>query len=78
MLSWLIEKSRTTSAAAAALALILGAQSVAAQTDEGQRQAGEALAALRPYTGVYRLGGDHRLGIDRFIADNGDSAKPIP
>jgi pimeloyl-ACP methyl ester carboxylesterase len=31
------------------------------------------MAALRPYTGVYRLGGDHRLGIDRFISDNGDS-----
>lgn len=74
MLSWLVGKSTRTSAAAAALALILGAHSVAAQSGEStQRQAGEAMAALRPYTGVYRLGGDHRLGIDRFISDNGDS-----
>lgn len=35
--------------------------------------ASEAVLALRPYIGVYDLGGAHRLGIDRFIADNGDS-----
>jgi hypothetical protein len=38
-----------------------------------QRSVGDAMAALRPYTGVYRLGGDHRLGIDRFISDTGES-----
>ena len=31
------------------------------------------MSALQPYTGVYRLGGDHLVGVDRFIADNGDS-----
>jgi hypothetical protein len=33
---------------------------------------GQAMSALRPYTGVYRLGGDHRLGIERFISDTGE------
>jgi pimeloyl-ACP methyl ester carboxylesterase len=31
------------------------------------------MSALRPYTGVYRLGGDHRLGIERFISDTRES-----
>jgi len=31
------------------------------------------MEALRPYTGVYRLEDNHRVGIDRFISDNGDS-----
>jgi len=74
MLSWLVEKSTARLAAAVVLALLLAADPVTAQSGERtQRQAAEAMAALRPYTGVYRVGGDHRLGIDRFIADNGDS-----
>ena len=56
--------------------LVLGLERlvVAAQSGGGsQRAVSEALSELRPYTGVYRPGGDHRLGIDSFIADSGDS-----
>jgi uncharacterized protein len=69
----LVGTSATTAVAAAALTLILGAGPVAAQSESTVRQAGDTIETLRPYTGVYRLGGDRRLGIDRFIADNGDS-----
>ncbi len=31
-----------------------------------------AMAALQPYTGVYEIAPDHRLGIDRFITDAGE------
>ena len=41
-------------------------------TSDRQRPIGEAMSALRPYTGVYRLEGDHRLGIERFISDAGE------
>jgi pimeloyl-ACP methyl ester carboxylesterase len=72
MLSCRVGKSGTTSAAAAALMMILGAHAGAQSGGSTQRPVAEALAALRPYSGVYRVGGDRRLGIDRFIADNGD------
>ncbi|MGE3520311.1 MAG: alpha/beta hydrolase family protein [Vicinamibacterales bacterium] len=35
--------------------------------------AGDTMAALQPYAGVYRLAGAHRVGIDRFISDSGDT-----
>jgi uncharacterized protein len=38
-----------------------------------ERSGGDAMSALLPYTGVYRLGGEDRLGIDRFISDSGES-----
>lgn len=52
----------------AVMTLVAGSGSVLAQ-----QQPGDAMSALRPYTGVYRLDGDHRLGIDRFISDSGES-----
>ncbi len=38
-----------------------------------QPSVGDAVSALRPYTGVYRLGDDRRLGIERFISDSGQA-----
>jgi len=48
--------------------LAAGQSAVGSQTDPV-----DALAALQPFTGVYQLDGDHRVGIERFIADSGDS-----
>jgi hypothetical protein len=54
-------------ALSAGLVFGLGAHLVAAQSGGGtRRSAREAIPALQPYAGVYRLGGDHRLGIDGF------------
>src|SRR5689334_11595366 len=33
----------------------------------------DLLPTLRPYVGVYRLGGENRLGIERFVADGGEA-----
>jgi pimeloyl-ACP methyl ester carboxylesterase len=53
---------------------MLGSHLAAAQSADRTRLPGaETLSVLLPYTGVYRLGGDHLVGIDRFISDNGDS-----
>ena len=70
-----IARRTLLTALSAGLALGLEKLLVAAQPEGGaQRSLVEALSALRPYTGVYRLGGgDHRLGIDRFISDAGES-----
>ena len=63
-----------TLAAATGVVLLLASQVAAAQAvDRTQPSGAETMSALLPYIGVYRLGGDHLVGIDRFIADNGDS-----
>jgi pimeloyl-ACP methyl ester carboxylesterase len=60
-----------TLAAAAGVVLLLAA--AANSADRTQRQNSETISALEPYTGVYRVGDDHLVGIERFITDNGDS-----
>jgi pimeloyl-ACP methyl ester carboxylesterase len=70
----MVGASITTRVAVSGLVWVLGAHSVEGQPgDRGQPAAGEGLVALQPYTGVYRLDGNRRLGVDRFISDNGDS-----
>jgi hypothetical protein len=74
MLSRLIRTSTSTLAAAVGVVLMLGSHLAAAQSvDRTQLPGVETMSALQLYTGVYRLGGDHLVGVDRFIADNGDS-----
>jgi uncharacterized protein len=60
-------------ALSAGLAFGIQKTSIAAQAKDSAQSQADALSALRPYTGVYRLDGDERLGIDRFISDNGES-----
>jgi pimeloyl-ACP methyl ester carboxylesterase len=60
--------------AAAAVVLMLAPRLAAAPSvDRTQPSGAETMSALQPYIGVYRLGGDHLVGIDRFISDTGDS-----
>jgi uncharacterized protein len=74
MLSRLIRTSTSPLTAAAWVVVMLGSHLAAAQSiDRTQLPGAETMAALQPYTGVYRLAGDHLLGVDRFISDNGDS-----
>ena len=63
-----------TLAVAAGVVLILASR-LAAVPSVGRTQTTgpETMSALRPYTGVFRLGGDHLVAIDRFTTDNGDS-----
>jgi pimeloyl-ACP methyl ester carboxylesterase len=66
--------SVTAWAAAAGLVVVLGTHPAGAQSTPGaENPVRETMSALQPYAGVYRLGPDHRLGIDRFISDSGDS-----
>jgi pimeloyl-ACP methyl ester carboxylesterase len=55
-------------------ALVLGSDlGRAAAQDATATPVAEAMSALQPYAGVYRLDGDHRLGVDRFISDSGEA-----
>lgn len=67
-----IRGSSFVSGSVLAASMILAAFSGGAFAQQPS-SAGEAMSALRPYAGVYSLGGDRRLGIDRFISDSGES-----
>ena len=69
----LIGTSTRPLVAAAGVVLMLGSHLAAGQSaDSTQLPDAETMSALQPYTGVYRLGGHHLVGVERFISDNGD------
>jgi pimeloyl-ACP methyl ester carboxylesterase len=60
----------------AVVASLLAAPACATGVAHGADRVGlrdQALAALQPYTGVYELSPDHRLGIDGFTTDAGET-----